>query len=299
MRWAGKAALEAAESLRRSAWRAFGRRVAGIQGVDTLRTLRDLESWSLRYTFARFVVERRLGLPYRGLLAPSEAGAFVRRDGYWFEPRAGTADRAVLWPFDEVQTRRFLRNRLGRAPRGGVFVDVGAHCGSFSILFERFFDRVLAVEPLPDNCRAMKHNLELNGLEQKITLFEAAAGEAEALGTLFIHGDALSSLLPDRDASRPMSVQIRALDDLLRDAAVSAESVRLLKVDVEGAEPRVLAGACRLLAAASPLVVLEANTPDAAATLEKSMKEMGYELVRVADRRNFCFERIAARLAAR
>jgi FkbM family methyltransferase len=267
------------------------RLVQRIRGVDTLRTLRDLESWSLRMTFARFVVERRLGLPYRGQLAPAETAPRVKRDGYWFEPRYGTADREVLAPFHEVQTRRFLRGRFARTRRRGVFVDVGAHCGSFSIPFESFFDRVLSIEPLPDNCGAIARNIELNGLPRKIHVFNVAAGAAEGEGTLFVNGDELSSLLSVRAPSNPMSVQVRPLDDLLREASVSAGDVRLLKVDVEGAELQVLAGARRLLDAACPIVVLEANTPDAARAVEMFMRNIGYVLVRVTDRRNLCFER--------
>jgi hypothetical protein len=131
-------------------------------------------------------VERRLGRPYRGALASTETGARITRDGYQFEPRAGTSDRDVLYAFNEVQTRWFLRQRFARGRSGGVFLDVGAHCGSFSILLESFFDTVLAIEPLPGNYRALERNIELNELGRKIRMFNVAAGAEHANARFFV-----------------------------------------------------------------------------------------------------------------
>src|ERR1700730_8268395 len=88
-----------------ASWRALVRRVDTLHGVPSLRMLAGLDSWSLRWRYVRFVIERRLGIPYRGQLAPVQTTARVRRLGYEFAPRGGSADRDVLSPFNEVQTR--------------------------------------------------------------------------------------------------------------------------------------------------------------------------------------------------
>jgi FkbM family methyltransferase len=176
-------------------------------------------------------------------------------------------------------------------PASGIFVDVGAHCGSFSIPFESFFDRVLAFEPLPENYRAMERNIALNHLQGKIAAFHVAAGAAHAQGKLFLRGDEMSSIIPTEASSGTVGVEVRALDDVLKDECVSPCDVRLLKADVEGAELQVLDGARRLLEKGSPIVVLEANTAGTKERLERFMDDMGYVLLRVADGRNLCFER--------
>jgi FkbM family methyltransferase len=278
-----------------ASWRAMVRKVDTFHGVNGLRTLAGLDSWSHRWTFARFLIESRLGIPYRGALAPTETSARIRRNGYEFEPREGTTDREVLGPYNEVQTRQFILRHFSDKPAGGVFVDVGAHCGSFSILFESVFDRVLAVEPVPDNYRAMQRNIALNELQRKIHPFNVAAGATHAQGTLFVDKDDTSSLVPMAGSSGTLSVTIRPLDDLLSDNGVQAVDVRLLKADVEGAELEVLAGAQRLLEEGSPVVVLEANTVAAKKELESFMGGIGYVLVREADGRNLCFERFPER----
>jgi FkbM family methyltransferase len=274
-----------------ASWRAVVRKVDSLRGIGTLRTLRGLDSWSLRWTYARFAVESRLGIPYRGALAPTAVTARVTRDGYLFEPRDGSTDRDVLWPFNEVQTRWLFRQYFANRPAGGVFVDVGAHCGSLSIPFESFFDKVLSVEPLPDNYRAIVRNIALNDLQRKVHPFNFAAGATHANGTLFIKEDDTSSLVPMEAFSGTVGVTIRPLDDMLKAEGIRASDVRLLKADVEGAELEVLAGSRRLLAEGSPIVVLEANTAAAKKSLETYMDRIGYVLVRVADGRNLFFER--------
>lgn len=270
-------------------WRALLRQIDAFPGVQSLRTLYALNSWAHRRTFTRWVVERRLGIPYREARSPTTN--LVMLDGYRFEPRDGSADRQVLSPFHEVQTRSFVRRHFAHKTAGGIFIDVGAHCGSFSIPFESFFEKVLSVEPLPENYRALERNIVLNRLQGKIVPFNLAAGATHGPGTLFLNGDEMSSLVPMKASSRTLGVRVSPLDALLKDGGVSASEVRLLKADVEGAELQVLEGARGLLGRSSPAVILEANDAGAKARLESFMNDIGYVLLRVADGRNMCFER--------
>jgi FkbM family methyltransferase len=271
--------------------RAALRRLDDLPGAQTVRTLAGLDSWHDRRTFARWVVERRLGIPYHE--PPVEAAAVITRYGFRFEPRPGAADRNVLGPFHEVQTRSFVRRNFARGAPRGVFVDVGAHCGSFSIPLSPRFDTVIALEPLPDNYRALRRNVELNELHQKVRCLPFAAGAASAAGALFLGSDETSSIVPAPHSTDTVRVEVRTLDDLLADAGARPSDVRLLKVDVEGAELFVLSGAARLFAEGSPVVVLEANTAAARSSLASYMERLGYELVRIADGRNMCFRRFA------
>ena len=272
-------------------WCGVARRADDWPGVQSLRTLAGLDSWRDRLTFGRWVVERWLGIPFREVPSAADATARLIRDGYSFQPRESAADRSVVGPFHEVQTRAFVRRQLARRPVGGVFIDVGAHCGGFSIPFESFFERVLALEPLPDNYRALERNIAINGLGEKIRAFNVAAAEAGGEGTLFLDGDEKTSLVPTDASSGAIRVTLRSLDDLLNSEDLPASEVRLLKVDVEGAELRVLAGARRLLDDGSPMVVLEANTIVAKEALETFMTGIGYVALHLTDGRNLCFKR--------
>jgi hypothetical protein len=78
---------------------------------------------------------------------------------------------------------------------------------------------------------------------------------------------------------------------VLDDEGIRPSEVRLLKADVEGYEPEVLAGAARVPKQGSPIVVLEANTEAAKREVAARMDQDGYQLVRVADGGNLLFAR--------
>jgi FkbM family methyltransferase len=132
---------------------------------------------------------------------------------------------------------------------GGTFVDVGANIGYFALLAaarvgER--GRVVALEPDPRMAAAVRENVALNGLRQVHVVPVAAAeaeGEAVLAGFAEEEGNwgvsALSGGAP-ADGRPSFTVRCAPLDRVLDEAGVGA--VDLVKIDVEGAERRVLAG---------------------------------------------------------
>jgi FkbM family methyltransferase len=263
-----------------------------FRGIDSVRTFFALQSPGYRWRFLRHVAAR-LGFPKprEGLLRPESSG-IVDFEGYRFEMRPGTVDRVVLSPLHELLTRRFLARRLRGAQGTGVFVDVGAHCGSMAIPFERFFARVLALEPLPINFEALQKNIQLNDLAGKVSAFNLAAGQRTERAKLHLTGDdSTSSLKAGGEEIGSVEVDIEPLDELLRRSSIAFADVRLLVVDVEGAEAEVLRGACELLGKGRPCVVAEANDPLHAAENAKLMASFGYRELYRLDGRNFVFER--------
>lgn len=138
--------------------------------------------------------------------------------------------------------------RAALAP-GATFVDVGANIGYFALLAaarvgER--GRVVALEPDPRMAEAARENVALNALRQVDVIPVAAAeaeGEAALAGFAEHEGNWGVSALASGAAAqgRPtFTVRCAPLDRVLDEAGVGA--VDLVKVDVEGAEHRVLAG---------------------------------------------------------
>jgi FkbM family methyltransferase len=138
---------------------------------------------------------------------------------------------------------------------GDVMIDVGANVGIFTLAAARAVGGaglVHAFEPVTANYERLVENVELNGL-QNVRLNRAAAGDQAGTATLGIEpgmerasGRVMSGFyavgLSGRQASAPM---VR-VDDYL--ALSSPErQVRMVKMDVEGFEPRALAGMRALL----------------------------------------------------
>lgn len=127
-------------------------------------------------------------------------------------------------------------------PAGGTFVDVGANVGYFACLAARRVGpggRVVALEPDPRMVAELRANLALNRFSAHVV--EAAAAEGPGIARLAEYrpedGNWGTSALR-AEGLRP--VELIGLDALLDRLGI--QHVDLVKVDVEGAEDRVLKG---------------------------------------------------------
>lgn len=169
--------------------------------------------------------------------------------------------------------------RLARAvlPRDGVFVDVGANVGLHTLAIAAHVSEggaVVAFEPHPVNHRLLVHNLEQNQLRHAVAenlgLADAAAtltGSARAVGGNW----SLAS-----QGGYRFEVRLVRLDDYWREHPLPR--LDLLKIDVEGAEVRVLRGARRTIERFQPLIVFEV-CPAWLAKMHTSTAELFAELV--------------------
>jgi FkbM family methyltransferase len=140
---------------------------------------------------------------------------------------------------------------------GDVFYDVGANVGFFSLLAAKLVGstgRVYCFEPQPSVIAQLRANLDRNGFTN-YEVIEAAVADQRGTARLRLgRGDPWSELtarLVDGDGGGTLAVDVVALDDL------DLPAPRLVKIDVEGAESRVLAGMTRLLREHRPILVIE------------------------------------------
>ncbi len=137
--------------------------------------------------------------------------------------------------------RRFVRP-------GDMVIDLGAHIGLHSIPLARAVGpegRLVAVEPLPRTAECLRRSLVCNGLLDQSTIVIAAASDASGM-TEFYLGDnsMLGSLYPAVDEHKPVDVRVVRIDEIMG----SEVRVDFVKMDVEGAELKALAGMTDLIA---------------------------------------------------
>lgn len=157
---------------------------------------------------------------------------------------------------------RLKEDRPDRTPPR-TLLDIGANMGVISIpaVARGLFDRAIAIEPTPSVCRLLRANVALNGLEDSIRVIQTAlsdrAGVAEFELSSDNTGDNRISVVSDKNAygehSRAkIEVPLTRFDDLSLDVDLSSS---LAWIDVQGYEGFVLAGAQRLTAVRTPLVI--------------------------------------------
>jgi FkbM family methyltransferase len=142
---------------------------------------------------------------------------------------------------------------------GETAVDVGANIGLYSMLFSHLVGdsgRIIAFEPMPFAAARLREHVALNGL-RNIDVRELAVGSRSGSCEFFIgpkHHTSISSVTPIAGAEQ-ITVPCTTLDEALSDVG----RVTLLKIDVEGAEADVLAGAQTVLDRGVPFVIAEIN----------------------------------------
>jgi FkbM family methyltransferase len=176
---------------------------------------------------------------------------------------------------------------------GDEVVDVGAHCGYYSVLMAGLVGaggRVHAFEPNPALLELLARSAVLNGFEQRIVrnacacaaevgrgvpLYVSRQRQNQGLSSLRPHPTLLAEGLLSADATQPVDT-IR-LDDYW--ARHGIESCALVKIDVECAEAAVLAGLCGVLGSRPPKTILCETSPGSDA--DRMLRGLGFQAYRV------------------
>lgn len=147
---------------------------------------------------------------------------------------------------------------------GDLFLDIGANVGSYTVLASGVCGaRSIAFEPDPGTALNLHRNVTLNDIGRLVTVHETALG-AEAGQVSFTVGRDTVNRVADSDEGETRLVPLSRLDDI---PGVLEPTV--IKLDVEGYEDQVLAGAARTLASPSLMAVeTEALDGPIARTLE-------------------------------
>ena len=145
---------------------------------------------------------------------------------------------------------------------GSVMVDVGASFGFYTVLAARLVGptgRVVACEPGPQNQSVLLLNVASNGLDNVEVQPVAASDTAGVLLYSPAGANGAVSAFDGTPAALATNdlVAARRLDDIL----AASSRVDVIKIDVEGAEGRVLAGAELTLRRHRPALFFEFSPP--------------------------------------
>ena len=157
-----------------------------------------------------------------------------------------------------------------------VFVDVGAHIGKYALKVADLMKKglVVAIEPNPENYKALLKGIKLNNLKNVIAL-NIAAFDKNCWIKLFI-GEMSDHHTLKRDLKMGyIEVKAKALDNVLEELALNR--VDWIKIDVEGAEVEVLKGLENSLKKYHPKLIIEIWNENFNKVLE-FMEKLGYSV---------------------
>jgi FkbM family methyltransferase len=177
-----------------------------------------------------------------------------------FHARRRSDDLWHVLPWRERGIHRALRRMLRP---GDVFIDAGANIGIYTLLASRLVGpagRVLAIEMMPDTAAILRRHISENGCDNveviekalsdcagEIAVARVAPGKfGQASITKSKHGE---EVFDERE------VQTTTLDNLCH----GLDQIRLIKLDLEGAELQALGGS-RLVMGRTESVIYESHT---------------------------------------
>ena len=152
---------------------------------------------------------------------------------------------------------RWIADYLATAP-SGLFVDVGANLGWHTVHAAqcRSVETAVAFEPDPFNAWLLDRNLAENGVSNAVVSNAAVGAHC---GSARLHryrstNHGRHSLLKDYGYGSCL-VPLADLDSALEQLGLADRAINVIKIDVEGYEPAVIAGATRALQRTRALIL--------------------------------------------
>jgi FkbM family methyltransferase len=158
-----------------------------------------------------------------------------------------------------------------------IVYDVGAGFGFYALLAARAGARVITFEPDPENAEAVAEHIDVNCVAERVRLVRQAVYSHTGRVTLRIskgiqtHRNT-SALIGRIDSGTTFEVLCTTLDDFIEHSPVP----NLVKIDVEGAESRVLQGADHLFRKYRPHLLCEVHDHSNAVFVSGWLNERGY-----------------------
>jgi FkbM family methyltransferase len=182
-------------------------------------------------------------------LAPNDGLRRAKVHGVWMDlDLSDRIQRSIFFGAYERKETGWVKSHLRS---GDTFVDAGANVGYYTALAASCVQqngRVFSVEPNPAVYQKLQRMIVQNSISHA-TALNAGLSDSPGILTLSVppetHHNANATMV-HVEGWQPVAVPVFTLDDCLKKYAI--DRVDMLKMDVEGHEPRVLAGARNALA---------------------------------------------------
>jgi len=199
-------------------------------------------------------------------------------------PRDNGCEKNLLFTpqmYEPPEREELAREIAGVAGRPFMFVDIGANVGLFSLFVASTARaaRILAIEPEPGNFARLAFNIAANpGLP--ITPLALALGETEGTAHIMLNARDRGGTRMVADGAQAGGVEVRCQPLLAVIAEAGLAGIDALKIDVEGAEDKVLVPFFRDAPAGlwPGLIVIEDSSAEWSTDLFALLASKGYHV---------------------
>lgn len=182
--------------------------------------------------------------------------------------------------FKEPRSRKYFE-----LIKGGTFIDVGANVGMYSVrVANRLKNKgmVVSIEPESENFEALLKNIEVNQLKNIIPINAACFSKNTPLKLYIAKFPGQHSLYGKGEY---IKTKARKLDDILKEHKI--KDVRLIKIDVEGAEVEVIKGANKTISKYKPLIIFESWDKEHFGKMKAILRREGYNIKKISNQDYF------------
>jgi FkbM family methyltransferase len=161
--------------------------------------------------------------------------------------------RDVFEPDQTKTLRKFL-------PEGGVFFDVGANLGYFSILGATWVGHkghVFAFEPYSPIHALLNRNVKLNGVCGIVTSLKLGCFSSSGEMAMELGNDTGKTHLSESKIGMVEMVSLITLDEFVEQHAV--KRIDCIKIDAEGSDFEIIKGARSTIEKFRPVIMLETD----------------------------------------
>lgn len=164
-----------------------------------------------------------------------------------------------------IYEKRFLEQLRGAFDRNAIALDIGANIGNHAIYLHQDFREIHCFEPNPETFMRLDRNVDANGISN-IKIYQVALGDSDTvltfrenlggnLGNSGFVDESVHSEEDEEDNVRFIPIPVRQADQFVDGLGLSR--VDLIKIDVEGFEPKVFNGLRKTIVKHRPLVAFE------------------------------------------
>ena len=187
-------------------------------------------------------------------------------------------------------------------PSDGVFIDIGANNGKYSIMLGNKYinSKIIAIEPEPNNINFLKKNIELNNLKNIEVIEKGIYSDNKNMNFYIVKNNQEHSLDKNwRNVNKSINIRTITIDNLMKE--LKLKKVDLIKIDIEGVELHAIKGALKTIEKYKPKIIIETidhfqiknsneiKTINQSDKILKLIYKFGYKYKRI-DKLNYLFE---------